>query len=1535
MRLRLGDLSALTILNQRPAWMQHGLAALAVALAAVLTTAVPVIGERAVFLVFFFAILQISLWIGFKPGLFAIVLSVVAINPLFLHAAWVSSPLDIMVLNAGFCLLSGCIVISAKWYRHTTLALWESRKDLAHAQAVGRIGSWRLDVRQNELFWSDENYRIFGIPRNTPLTYEAFLGAVHPEDRAYVDRMWQLALKGEPYDIAHRVIAAGEVKWVRERAELEFDLQGKLLGGFGTSQDITELKQAEQALVESQQRYAGIVESAMDAIISIDANHKIVQFNAAAEQLFGYPATTALGMPIERLIPERFRPQHTAHIDTYASAGVTRRKMGNLSTLVGLRANSEEFPIETSISQTEHSRGNILTIILRDVTERLQTESALREQIALQDQLTKIAATVPGVICSFRLRPDGSTSFPYASPSFEEFYGLEPEAVSSDASPIFSRIHPDDLDHVNTTIAASARMMTPWRDTFRYRHPNKGEIWIEGHSVPQIEANGDILWQGYIHDVTDRKAKEQTLSLLNQIVKHQLEEMQTIFETVPIGLAIAEDANGRHIRGNPANERLLGLSPGAELSLRAQPTPNYRCFHEGQALDVDQLPMQRAVRGERVSGQIMDVERANGQFVTLISHAAPLFDDTGRPRGAVGAFLDITALIRAENECRLGQQRWQQLAETMPHMVWSCTPEGNCDYLGRQWLEYTGQDLTSQLGRGWLEQIHGEDRDRLRGAWKQALATGRPFSMDLRIRRHDGSYRWFKTRADPIRDGSGEIVKWYGSDTDIHDLREIQDFLQASEEFKQAVLDALPASIAVLDRQGVIRSVNRPWMRFAEENGNPGNAHVGVGVDYLEVCRAALENGDRFATEAIKGIETVLGDQQKYFELEYPCDSPTNERWFLMQVVQPPSHIGGAVVIHVDTSERKRADAALRESEELFRAMFELAAVGLTLSDASTGHLLRVNERYCNITGYSEVELLERTFSELTHPEDRQLDWELYSRAVRGETKDYRNEKRYLHKDGRVVWVSVNAAILHDTAGRPNRTVAVVEDISERKRADLALRQAEERLRLALSAGGMAAWDWHIPSGKVVWNDRHYLMLGYQPGSLEPDYRAWANRVHPEDLGHVEKLLRQCMQDQNDYVANFRAVWPDGTVRWLEARGQFVFDEAGQPIRNYGVMLDITPRMLSELALRENATRLSLALEAAGAGLWDRELLSDKTFFSPEWKRQLGYADDELINQWQTWENLLHPDDREQALATTDDFLAQRCSSFDLEYRLRHKDGSYRWIRSRGALLFNQQGHAYRMLGLNLDVTLHKKERDLRDRRGKMEDLFRLYVASQTAAAIAHELNQPLTAIASYAEAALLLLQSSNPNLEKLNQVLENTARQADRAGLVTRQLLALLQKGETITESMDLNATVHEAVELIKSECKESSIQISLDLAADLPPVYASHLQVEKVLINLLRNALQSMQEAGMNAGDIILITRNTGGSEPMAQVTVRDSGKGVDVESLKTIFEPFYTTKATGLGMGLAISRALIEAHGGKLWAERNPDSGLSIHFTLPFTP
>jgi PAS domain S-box-containing protein len=392
---------------------------------------------------------------------------------------------------------------------------------------------------------------------------------------------------------------------------------------------------------------------------------------------------------------------------------------------------------------------------------------------------------------------------------------------------------------------------------------------------------------------------------------------------------------------------------------------------------------------------------------------------------------------------------------------------------------------------------------------------------------------------------------------------------------------------------------------------------------------------------------------------------------------------------------------------------------------------------------------------------------------------------------------------------------------------------------------------------------------------------------------------------------------------YCPAEGEFV-----------AVFDNITERKRSAAELQVREERLRLAKRAAGLGLYDEDVLTN-TFQWDERVRELwGVEADETIT-FETFMMGVHPDDRAATQAALDRaFEPSGSGQFYAEYRVINRaDGRERHVASTGQV-YCDNGQAVRRIGMVRDITERKRlEKELQARRGEMEALLQHQIATQTAAAIAHDLNQPLVAISAYSEVALRALQSGRDDPQRLTRALEGCVEQAQRAGRTLHELLDFLHHGDTVSLPMDLGDTVRETIALVE-ESGYGGFHIVLDLEGSLPPVLGNRIQIQKVLDNLLHNAIDAMHENGQ-ANPAITIRVHMSLGRQQAQVTVQDNGPGLDAELARRVFEPFFTTKANGIGLGLAISRALIEAHGGVLWADLDDGSGAVFHFTLPLVP
>jgi two-component system sensor kinase FixL len=367
--------------------------------------------------------------------------------------------------------------------------------------------------------------------------------------------------------------------------------------------------------------------------------------------------------------------------------------------------------------------------------------------------------------------------------------------------------------------------------------------------------------------------------------------------------------------------------------------------------------------------------------------------------------------------------------------------------------------------------------------------------------------------------------------------------------------------------------------------------------------------------------------------------------------------------------------------------------------------------------------------------------------------------------------------------------------------------------------------------------------------------------------------------------------------------------------------------------LTESEQRAKQAIEASGLAVWNYDLTTGDVYLSEGWSQLLGGAQ---VPTFTTIDELtrLVPEGEQTAVkeAIVAAIKGHHSSTYQVEHRVRKLNGEFMWVSSEGAVVErDRDGQALRMTGINRDITERKKlEKEILERRNEMAKLQTLQIAAQTATAIAHELNQPLMAIASYTQTALILLKAVNPSLDKVRKAIEGSERQAHRAGQSIRELIEFLGTREFPTEAFDLNKEILDVLNTARSE-HELQFNSILRLEEGLPLVRANRTHVQRVLLNLLHNGIEAMQEVGVPLPSITVTVR-TIKDVGVAQVTIQDNGPGVNNRDFQRLFEPFFTTKARGIGMGLAISRSLVEANGGQLWVDPQESPGATFHFTLP---
>jgi len=362
--------------------------------------------------------------------------------------------------------------------------------------------------------------------------------------------------------------------------------------------------------------------------------------------------------------------------------------------------------------------------------------------------------------------------------------------------------------------------------------------------------------------------------------------------------------------------------------------------------------------------------------------------------------------------------------------------------------------------------------------------------------------------------------------------------------------------------------------------------------------------------------------------------------------------------------------------------------------------------------------------------------------------------------------------------------------------------------------------------------------------------------------------------------------------------------------------------------LRESEARMTLAAEAAGFGVWVWSIPSNQVWGSERWLRLFGFSPDAAVS-FEMVTQQIHPDNRETVEREVRRAVADR-REFTVQYRVILPDGTQRWIEARGRMSSAADGTPARMLGTAIDVTGRKQaEQEIERQRNELAHVTRVSTMGQLASSLAHELNQPLGAILRNAEAGELFLQDPSPDLDELRAILVDIRKDDQRAGEVIDRMRALMKQREPERHRLDFRLVVDDIFTLVRADAEKRRVRLALETDPTLPPVHADRVQLQQVLLNLLLNAMDAMDDNSPARRLVTVRARPVGAT---VEVTVSDTGPGIPADKLAHVFEPFFTTKPTGLGMGLAISRDIIEAHGGRLWAESNEAGGATFTLTLP---
>jgi len=826
-------------------------------------------------------------------------------------------------------------------------------------------------------------------------------------------------------------------------------------------------------------------------------------------------------------------------------------------------------------------------------------------------------------------------------------------------------------------------------------------------------------------------------------------------------------------------------------------------------------------------------------------------------------------------------------------------------------------------------------------------ATIKPLLLAHGIRSH-----W----STPIFSGHGEVLGTFAifqdhpaSPTQLHqeligqvthiasiaiERASSEEALKRSERNLSLTINTIPTFIQVSRSDGTVLSVNQAVLDYygvtlqdmQKEDFRSRVYHPDDAERLREERKEALKRPLQFEYE-----QRALGKDGKY-------------RWFLVRynpLLDDQGRIDRWYATAFDIEDRKQAEyereqsqealknalAEIQKSESKLRQVIDaIPAMAWSAHPDGSGEFF--NQHYLDYVGLPAEYVTDWGWIAAVHPEDLEsltLTWQ----QIRESETEGEGEVRLRRHDGEYRWFLFRASPVRDESGRLIKWYGTNIDITERKLALENLQANQDLLDLAQKSARAMAFDWYIQKEINYWSPEQEALYGLAPGTFDGTFQSWKSMVNAADWPNVAEAVRHAQQT-GEVATEFRAVWPDGSLHWLSTIGRMFFDEGGEPVRIVGFTSDITKRKLIEEELRRSEEFLAQAQQLSRTGSFSWRVSTDEITWSDELYR-IYELEPGIAITLDVIRSRVHPEDLtlyekmvEQARNGSDDF--------EWQYRLLMPDQSIKYMHAV-ARATRDQNNQLEYIAAVRDVTARRLSDEALDKaRSELAHVARAMSLGALTASIAHEVNQPLSGIITNASTCVKMLDGDPPNVDGARETAKRTIRDGRRAADVITRLRALFSKKEAGAELVDLNEATREVIALSLSELERNRVITRTELADQLPLVTGDRVQLQQVIINLLRNGSDAMSDVDDRPRELFFKTEMD--ESDCVRLSVRDAGTGFDPQTLDQLFRSFYTTKADGMGIGLSVSRSIIENHHGRLWATQNDGPGVTFSFSIPCT-
>jgi PAS domain S-box-containing protein len=756
----------------------------------------------------------------------------------------------------------------------------------------------------------------------------------------------------------------------------------------------------------------------------------------------------------------------------------------------------------------------------------------------------------------------------------------------------------------------------------------------------------------------------------------------------------------------------------------------------------------------------------------------------------------------------------------------------------------------------------------------------------------------------------------------LHHLERQRDALVKSEKELRDVIDTIPATVWSTLPDGSNTRVNKHCVDYS---GLPLEQMAGSG------WKSAIHPDD-LEIHVRKWTESVATGKPLENEARFRR-SDGQYRWHLDRGV-PLRDEHGKIVrwygVVTEIEDRKRAEEALQRSQFYISEGQRVAHMGSWAYNPS-GFFEYWSQELFKIYGLDPqngAPTLEQYLATL-HPQDRDSMADTIA-TMHAERSGCDVKKRIVLQNGEQRHIRcVGIPVVEGE--RLKGFLGTAIDITEEELLTLELERRQAHLAEAQRLTHMGSWTINIRTDEHFWSEEIFRIYEFDP-ELKPAWSLIRERVHPDDRESLDqrKEMEFTQTGWTDSEADYRIVVPDGRIKQLHTVAHPVRDASGQVIEIIGTTMDITERRQVEDSLRRSESHLAEAQRLTHTGSWAWQLSDRKAeHISEEWYRIYDFNPAKGAPSWEQYFERVHPEDRLKLKGIIEQAIVEK-ADYDLEFRIVLPNGTLKWIHTVGHPVLSDAGDLQGFGGSSTDISALKsaeqEHEKLRQLEADLAHIDRVSMLGEMAASLAHEIKQPIAAAITSANTCIEWLSHEPPNVERARAAAARIDKYGNRAAEIIDRMRSFYKKSPPQRELADVNGVIQEMLTLLKGEATRSSIAMHTDLSADLPKIMVDLVQLQQVFMNLMLNAIEAMENTG---GELIVKAEL---QDDQLQFSVSDTGVGVPAETMDQIFSAFFTTKPQGSGMGLAISRSIVESHGGRLWASANAGGGATFHFTLP---